>query len=94
MIIYQSEDLPETLENSILKDSVKQFNSITAYTLVNGFVDGYFYKKINMDKANGRYKGDYAELLLEYYMKLKELIRCNKLIALLQVKNDLYEVSG
>lgn len=93
MIIYQSEDIPETLENRILKDSMKQFNSITAYTLVNGFVDGYFYKKINMAKANDRYKGNYAELLLEYYMRLKEFIRCNKLIALIQVKKDLYEVS-
>ena len=46
MILYKSEKLPEKLEERIIEDSKKDFNPITAYTLVNGNVDGYFYKKI------------------------------------------------
>lgn len=93
MILYKSEQLPEKLEERIIENSKKDFNPITAYTLVNGNVDGYFYKKINMPKVRNRYRGDYVQLLVEYYLKLSKLIPCNKLLEIFSDGEDVYEVS-
>ena len=94
MILYKSEKLPEKLNEKIIEDSKKEFVPITAYTLVNGNVDGYFYKKINMPKVRNRYKGNYVQLLIEYYSKLSKLIPCNKLLEIFSNGEDIYEVSN
>lgn len=94
MILYKSEKLPEKLEEKIIEDSKKEFKPITSYTLVNGSIDGYFYKKINMPKVRNRYNGDYVHLLIEYYLKLSKLIPCNKLIEIFSDGDDVYEISN
>lgn len=93
MILYRTENLPDGIEKRIVEDSKKNFTSITAYTLVNGVVDGYFYKKINMPKVKERYDGDYVKLLIEYYDKLSKLVKCNKMVELFSNGENIYEVS-
>lgn len=93
MILYRTEQLPDGIEKRIIEDSKKSFNSITAYTLVNGVVDGFFYKKINMPKVKERYDGDYVQLLIEYYEKLKKLVECNKMVELFSEDDSVYEIS-
>ena len=93
MILYRTEQLPDGIEKRIIEDSKKSFNSITAYTLVNGVVDGFFYKKINMPKVKERYDGDYVQLLIEYYEKLKKLVECNKMVeSMPRVLSPLYSI--
>lgn len=92
MIIYRLCNLPEGIENHIIEDSKRDFKIITSYTLVNGCVDGYFYKKINMSKVRERYNGNYVELLIEYYKKLCKIIKCNEMIEVFDYKDDVYEV--
>ena len=93
MIIYKQCILPDNLENHIIEDSKKEFKIITSYTLVNGCVDGYFYKKINMPKVRQRYNGDYIKLLIEYYQLLSKIIKCNELVEIFEYNKDVYEVS-
>ncbi len=93
MILYQKDSLPSNIEKNILEDSKKDFKPITAYTLVNGIVDGYFYKKLNVPKINERYNGNYISLLIEYYEKLKKYVNCNKMIGIIQNNGDIYEIS-
>lgn len=93
MILYKNGKLPTNIESKIINDSQKEFDVITAYTLVNGNVDGYFYKKINMPKARARYDGNYVKLLIEYYEKLKKIIKCNKIIEIFFDGEDVYEIS-
>lgn len=93
MILYQKEYLPNDIEEKILEDSKKEFNPITAYTLVNGAVDGYFYKKLNTPKINQRYSGNYINLLIEYYEKLKTYLKCNEIVGIIKNGNDIYEIN-
>ena len=93
MILYQKEFLSNNIEKKILKDSQKDFKPITAYTLVNGTVDGYFYKKLNVPKIKQRYNGNYINLLIEYYEKLKKYVNCNKIVGIIQNDDDIYEIS-
>lgn len=93
-ILYKSEILPKSIEENIVEDSKKKFVPITSYTLVNGNVDGYFYKKINMEKVKERYSGNYAELLIEYYHRLKKLVNCNQLFEIFCDGDSLFEISN
>lgn len=93
MIIHEFKKIPKGLEKQILKDSIKEFNPITAYTLVNGCIDDYFYKKINISKVNERYSGDYVKLLVKYYNRIKKYIECNELYAICNIENEIYEIS-
>ena len=93
MIIHEIEKIPRGIEKKIIIDSKKAFIPITSYTLVNGCIDDYFYKKINMDKVKKRYSGNYADLLLKYYKSLSRCIKCNQLCALILSGNDLFEIS-
>ncbi len=94
MIIYKKCTLPNNLEKHIIEDSNKEFKIITSYTLVNGCVDGYFYKKITMPKVRQRYDGNYVKLLLEYYQLLSKIIKCNELVEIFEYNGDVYEVSN
>lgn len=93
MIIHEFKKIPKGLQKEILKDSKKDFNSITAYTLVNGCIGDYFYKKINMPKVKERYSGDYVKLLIKYYERIKKYINCNELYAICNIDNDIYEIA-
>lgn len=93
MILYQKEKLPDKIEQHIIEDSKKDFTPITAYTLVNGCVDGYFYKKINMSKVKERYDGNYVELLIGYYEKLNKIIKCNELLGIFAKNEEIFEIS-
>ena len=93
MILYQSQNLPDDMEERIIADSKKAFTPITAYTLVNGSINGYFYKKINMPKVKERFRGNYVAFLLEYYEKIKKYIKCNKIVAIFERDGNVYEVS-
>ncbi len=93
MILYNDEKLPNGIEQHIVEDSKREFTPITSYTLVNGNVDGYFYKKINMPKVRERYTGDYVALLIEYYQKLYRIIPCNKLVEIFEKNGEVFEVS-
>ena len=55
MILYEEEKLPLEIEDKILIDSRKDFKPITSYTSVNGYIDDYFYKKLNMVIIRSRY---------------------------------------
>lgn len=92
-ILYKTKSVPEKLEEKIIADSKKDFTPITSYTLVNGIIDNYFYKKINMPKVMERYDGNYVKLLIEYYRLLSKIIRCNDLIEIIENDGDIYEVS-
>ena len=94
MILYKDGTLPDGIEARIIDDSKKEFNPITAYTLVNGKVDGYFYKKINMDKVRSRYNGNYAQLLIEYYLKIRKLVLSNKIMEIFSNDGDVYEIAN
>lgn len=93
MIIYENEKLPLGIEEKIIKDSHKEFTPITSYTSINGCIDEYFYKKLNMDKIRNRYKGDYASLLIKYYELLNKYVQCNKLYGIISNGNDLFEIT-
>lgn len=93
MIIHEFKKIPKGLEQKILNDSKREFNPITAYTLVNGCIDNYFYKKINMPKVKERYYGDYVKLLITYYSRIRKYIDCNKLYAICNIDGGIYEIS-
>ncbi len=93
MIIYENEKLPKGIEEKIIIDSHKDFQPITSYTLVNGCIDEFFYKKLNMAKIQNRYKGNYASLLIRYYESLQKYVLCNKLCGLIAKDNELFEIS-
>ena len=93
MVLHEFKTISKNLEKEILKDSLKEFNPITAYTLVNGCIDDYFYKKINIPKVKERYSGDYVKLLIKYYKRLRNYINCNELYAIYNIEGDIYEVS-
>ncbi len=93
MILYQKEYLPHDIEKKILEDSKKDFVPITAYTLVNGVIDGYFYKKLNTPKISQRYNGNYINLLIEYYEKLKTYLKCNEIVGIIKDDKDIYEIN-
>lgn len=93
MILYEEEKLPLRIEEKILIDSHKDFKPITSYTSVNGYIDEYFYKKLNMAKIRNRYNGDYVSLLIKYYKLLKKYVLCNKLYGIISNNGDLFEIS-
>ena len=93
MIIHKLNYFPENILETIIDDSKKEFVPDTSYTLVNGLVGDYFYKKINMPKIRDRFDGNYVNILIEYYKKLNQLIQCNEMVGVIEVNNDIYEIS-
>lgn len=78
----------------ILKDSDKKFDSKTSFTLVNGIVDQYFYKKLNMNKINSVYNGDYIDLVINYYNKIKKYVNFNEMVGIIKNNDDIITISN
>lgn len=79
--------------NNIAKYVHKSVGYPTSNSQMNGKNELVFFKKLNVNKINELYKGDYISLFDEYYKLLDGRVITNQIIAIVKKDNDIFEFS-
>lgn len=65
----------------------------TSNCVKKGKYNNVFFKELNFKKIEKLYTGEYITLFNEYYNQIKNLVKTNQILGLLQKDNEIYEFS-
>lgn len=65
----------------------------TSNSILKGKKENTFFKKLNIKKIKSLYNGDYLKLFNEYYFYIRNIIKTNEIIGLIEEEGEIYEFS-